>query len=83
VIEGKAARRNTQCLGDRRPLRRRQNGVDMASAILIQSDTIVGAFRQTVRNFPDELALHYRGASEWEAFTWAEYERRVEQVSAR
>ena len=48
----------------------------------IEEETIVGAFRHAVTEFPGEAALHYRKASSWEPITWAEYGLRVDRVAA-
>ena len=48
----------------------------------IEGDTIVDAFRNTVRRIPDRPALRRRVGSRWEMLTWADYGRAVSEVTA-
>jgi len=48
----------------------------------IEGDTIVDAFRTTVRRMPDRPALRHRVGSKWEVLTWADYGRAVSEVTA-
>jgi long-chain acyl-CoA synthetase len=54
----------------------------VTSPIVIDAETIVGAFRNTVQRFPEEPALHFRGTADWQVITWADYGGRVDQVAA-
>ena len=51
-------------------------------SVHIEGDTIVDAFRNTVRRIPDRPALRRRVGSRWEALTWADYGRAVSEVTA-
>ena len=48
----------------------------------IEGDTIVAAFRNTVRRYPDRPALRRHVGSSWESLTWADYGRGVAEVTA-
>jgi long-chain acyl-CoA synthetase len=48
----------------------------------IEGDTIVEAFRNTVRRIPGRPALRRRVGSRWEVLNWADYGLAVKEVSA-
>ena len=52
----------------------------------IEGDTIVDAFRDTVRRFPDHPALRRRlgdaAGDGWEVLSWADYGRAVAEITA-
>jgi len=52
-----------------------------ASAVRIEGDTIVQAFRTNLRRIPDRPALRRRVRG-WETFTWADYGRAVSELTA-
>jgi long-chain acyl-CoA synthetase len=48
----------------------------------IEGDTIVEAFRHSVRRLPDRAALRWWADGAWSALTWAGYGRAVDEVAA-
>ena len=48
----------------------------------IEGDTIVEAFRHSVRRRPDRAALRWREGDTWSALTWSGYGRAVDEVAA-
>jgi len=56
--------------------------VENTQQLCIDDDTIVEAFRTTLRRVPDRPALRRRVGRGWEVLTWADYGRAVSEVTA-
>ena len=48
----------------------------------IEGDTVVEAFRHSVRRVPDRAALRWCADGAWSSMTWSEYGRAVDEVAA-
>jgi long-chain acyl-CoA synthetase len=50
--------------------------------VSLEGDTIVDAFRNSVRRLPDRAALRWHADGAWSALTWSGYGRAVDEVAA-
>jgi long-chain acyl-CoA synthetase len=50
--------------------------------VSLEGDTIVDAFRHSVRRLPDRAALRWYNDGAWSALTWSGYGRAVDEVAA-